>query len=126
MSGRDVMEVEIQSPTYSSRSMGIVPKLDNIPYIDAGAYKLNDKVAVFLINRSVRNDSTVKIDPGMGSFTVERITILTADSYKAENTPEEPNKVVPIIKELDKSIYQSPYILSLPKHSLLIIEFAKT
>lgn len=46
------MEVEIQSPTYSSQSMGIVPKLENIPYIDAGAYKSKDKLAVFLINKS--------------------------------------------------------------------------
>ncbi|MGQ9608422.1 MAG: alpha-L-arabinofuranosidase C-terminal domain-containing protein [bacterium] len=125
MSGRDVMEVEIQSPTYSSQSMGIVPKLENIPYIDAGAYKSKDKLAAFLINRSVKNDSNVEIFPGMGQFIIERITVLTADSYKSENTPEEPDKVVPIVKELDKYIYQYSCNIPLPKHSLIIVEFAE-
>jgi alpha-N-arabinofuranosidase len=124
MAEREVMDVKVDSPAYSSPSMGLVPKLDNIPYIDAGAYQTKDKLTVFLINRSVKNNASISIDTGLDSFMVDRITTLTADSYKAENSPEKPDNVVPVIKEADKSIHKVPFSVSLPKHSLTIIDFS--
>lgn len=125
MADREVMAVNIDSPTYSTPSMGLVPKLDNVPYIDAGAYKTNDKLTVFLINRSVKNNATVSIDTGIGSFIVEKITTLKSDSYKAENSPEKPDNVAPVITEFEQITQSGSYKISLPKHSLAIIDFTK-
>lgn len=125
MIDREVMEVKVNSPVYSAKSMGIVPKLDNIPYIDAGAYKAKGKLTVFLINRSVRNNALVSIETGMDSYIIDKNTVITADSYQAENSPTNPNNVIPIIRESDKSIHNGVFGLSLPKHSLTIIDFVK-
>ena len=124
MANREAMAVKVDSPTYSSPSMGLVPNLDNVPYIDAGAYKTKNKLTVFLINRSVKNNASISIDTGLDSFSVERISTLTSDSYKAENNSEKPNKVVPEIKELEQIIQKGLFNLSLPKHSLTIIDFS--
>lgn len=65
------------------------------------------------------------------SFIVSCIQKPTKNLYTntgsfAENSLEEPYKVIPVIKELDKSEYQGSYSISLPKHSLVIIEFSET
>ena len=125
MAEREVMAVNIDSPTYSTPSMGLVPKLDNVPYIDVGAYKAKDKLTVFLINRSVKDNATVSVDTCMDSFIVERITTLKSDSYKAENSPEKPDNVAPVITEFEQITQSGSYKASLPKHSLTIIDFTK-
>jgi len=125
MADHEVMAVNIDSPTYSTPSMGIVPKLDNVPYIDAGAYKTKGNLTVFLINRSVKDNATISIDTGMDSFIVEKITTLKSDSYKAENSPEKPDNVAPVITEFEQITQNGSYKVSLPKHSLTIIDFTK-
>jgi alpha-N-arabinofuranosidase len=124
MANRDVMSVKVDAPTYSTQSMGIVPKLDNVPYIDAGAYKTKDTLTVFLINRSVKNSASVNIDTGLASFSVKRISTLTHDSYKAENNSNNPYNVIPEKKEFEQITQKGLFNLSLPKHSLTIIDFS--
>jgi alpha-N-arabinofuranosidase len=128
MSGREVMDVEVNGPTYSTPSMGFVPNLTNVPYIDTGAYKKRDRsgISIFLINRDIKRSATVAIDPGIASFVVKSITTLTADSYKAENRPEKPDKTTPLTKPGPLDIQVKPFSLVLPKHSLTLIEIVKS
>ena len=62
MAGRDVLAVKIQTPTYSTDAVGIVPKLQNMPCLDVGSYRTPDgkNLTLFLINRDVRRGATVK------------------------------------------------------------------
>lgn len=127
MSGRDVLETVVQCPNYSVPQMGLISKLDNVPYIDVGAYKKKGgkELALFLINRSVKNNATVDIDPGFSCFKIDSITVLTADSYKDENSPNELNKVIPTKKSDDNPKYTGAFNVKLPKHSLVIVNIVK-
>ncbi len=127
MQRRVVLQTDVVAPTYSTRAMGIVPKLDAVPCVDAGAYRTPDgnRVSLFLINRSVKRDAQIDIDPGFAPFRVESITTLAADSYKAENSPENPDNVVPRVVKESQIVEQQSLKLSLPKHSLTVIEMSK-
>lgn len=126
MAGREALNIQVESPTYSTPSMGFVPDLRDVPYIDAGAYRAYNRseLSLFLINRDVSRNASVEVDPGTDSFVVRSITTLTADSYKAENSPEEPKNVVPSTIPGPQNIQTKPFILVLPKHSLTVIEVA--
>ena len=69
--------------------------MQDVPYVDAGGYRTADgqQLSLFLVNRSARRDAQVGVDPGFQPFTVESITTLTADTYLAENSPENPDNV---------------------------------
>ncbi|MHB1034372.1 MAG: alpha-L-arabinofuranosidase C-terminal domain-containing protein [Pirellulales bacterium] len=122
MAGREVLAAEVQSPTYSTAAVGIVPKLENVPYLDAGAYRTPDgkKLTLFLINRDVRRNATVKLDLERTAWRTESMTTLSADSYKAENGPSQPDRVVPVTTAGDDRTS-----VELPKHSLLRIDLGK-
>jgi alpha-N-arabinofuranosidase len=122
MAGRQVLAAEVESPVYSTPPVGIVPKLKDVACIDAGAYRTPDgkKLTLFLINRDVHRKATVKLDLGPGVWRVESVTALSADNYKAENSPSQPNKVVPVT-----TAGRDLASVQLPKHSLLRIDYAK-
>ena len=119
MAGREVLAVEVQSPVYSTPAIGIVPQLQNVPCLDAGAYRTPDgkRLTLFLINRDVRRSAAVQLELGPTAWRAESMTSLSADSYKAENGPSQPHRVVPVTTA-------SPDLASvqLPTHSLLRID----
>jgi len=122
MSGREVLAVNVESPTYSTPAIGIVPKLEKVPCLDVGAYRTprGDKLALFLINRDVHRSAIVKLDLGSVLWRAESFTTLTGDTYKAENGPSEPDKIVPVT-----IASQETASLQLPKHSLVRIDLTK-
>jgi len=124
MSGRGVLDAKVEAPTYSTPSMGLVPNLKNVPYIDAGAYKRRDGsgLSIILINRDIKRRAIVEIDPGVASFVISSITTLAANSYRSENGPEKPDNVVPSTKPGPTGTQVKPFSLVLPKHSLSLIE----
>ena len=126
MQNREVLQADVTAPSYSTRAMGIVPKMQNVPFVDAGAYRTTDgkQLTLFLINRSARRDAVVQIDPGLESFAVASIRTLTADSYLAENSPEVPDNVVPRAASAPQSDPTQPLNLTLSKHSLTVIELS--
>jgi len=127
MSGREVLDVSVDSPTYSTPSMGIVPNMNEVPYVDAGAYRTQDgsKISLFLINRDLKRSASIEIDPGIENFEIQSIKTLTADSYKSQNTPENPDKAVFVTVPQSQVSQAKPFSLILPKHSLTVIELAR-
>ncbi len=125
MAGREVLATEVQSPTYSTTPAGIVPALEGVPYLDVGAYRTKDgrKLSVFLTNRDIKRRASVRIEPGVAAFEVQSLTILTADSYLAENSPERPDHVVPV-RTRDYTAAERGLTTVLPKHSLAVIELS--
>ena len=104
-----------------------MPKLQDVPCVDAGAFRTSDgkRLSLFLINRSVKRAALTEIDPGFESFTVDKITVLAADSYKAENSPEQPDLVVPRVVAEQQNAQNRPLKLTLPRHSLTVVEFSQ-
>jgi alpha-N-arabinofuranosidase len=122
MAGREVLAIDVRSPAYSTVAVGIVPKLDKVPSLDVAAYrtKEHDRLTLFLVNRDLRRKATVKIDLGSTAWRAESITTLSAPSYKAENSPSEPNKVVPVTVPASEIA-----TVELPRHSLARIDLRK-
>ena len=121
MAGREVLAAEVESPVYSTSAVGIVPKLENVPYLDVGAYRTTDgkRLALFFINRDVHRIAAVKLDLGSPLWRAESLTTLSADSYKAENGPSKPDRVVPVTTACREAAS-----VNVPRHSLLRIDFS--
>jgi len=128
MKGRDVLALRVESPEYSTPAIGIVPKLDGVPYLDAGVYRTKDgrSMSVCLVNRDVKREAQVAIDVNSPAWSTRAITTLTADSCKATNSPETPMNVAPQSKAA-VSVKTNGKQLSmvLPRHSLTVIELDK-
>ena len=127
MKEREVLGTTAESPTYSTPAMGFVSELKDIPYIDSSAYRTKDgkKLSIFLINRDIKRSASVTVDTGFSSYQIESVTTLTADSYKAENTPEKQDNVIPIKKTDDNTKHSGLFNLVLPRHSLTKIDITK-
>jgi len=125
MKGRDVLAVRVESPAYSTPAIGIVPKLDGVPYLDAGVYRTKDgqSMSAFLVNRDVRRQAQVDIRLDSPDWSARSITTLTADSYKAMNSPEAPRNVSPQSKTVTSATANGKQLsIVLPKHSLTVID----
>ncbi len=122
MAGREVLAVEVQSPVYSTDAAGIVPKLQNVPCLDVGAYRTKDgkRLTLFFINRDLRRNVAVRLDLGQTPWHAESRTTLAANSYKAENSPSKPNTVLPLTTE-----GANLADIDVPKHSLLRIDLGR-
>lgn len=129
MAGRETLDTAVDAPTYDSPSMGLVPALKNVPLIDAGAYRTKDgkRLALFLINRDVKRTAEVTLDPGFTPSQFASVTTLSADSYLAENTPENPDRIQPKSLLIRSAAIQTlaGNMIRLPRHSLTIVEFFK-
>jgi alpha-N-arabinofuranosidase len=126
MQNREVLQAEVTAPTYSTRAMGIVPKMQDVPYVDAGAYRTADgkQLTLFLVNRNAKRDALVQVDPGFEPSSVESIKTLTADTYLAENSPENPDNVVPRTTAAPQTDQTRLLNLTLRKHSLTVVTFS--
>jgi alpha-N-arabinofuranosidase len=128
MKGRDVLAARIESPTYSTPAIGIVPKLDGVPYLDTGVYRTKDgqSMSVFLVNRDVKREAQVDISVDSPGWSVRSTTTLAADSCKAMNSPEAPASVSPQDKSGPSANADGRQLgLLLPKHSLTVIDLHK-
>jgi alpha-N-arabinofuranosidase len=128
MKGRDVLVARAESPAYSTPAIGIVPKLDAVPYLDVGAYRTKDgqSMSVFLINRDVKREAQVDVDLGSPDWSARSITILAAESYKAMNSPEAPANISPQTKAGTSAKTTGKQLsLVLPKHSLTVVDLNK-
>ena len=126
MKEREVIDVAVESPVYSTSAMGFVSALKDMSYIDAAAYRTKDgtKLSIFLVNRDVKRSASVTIDTGFSSFGLESVTTLTANSYKDENNSEKPDNVIPT-KKTENTKHSRSFNLVLPRHSLTEIEISR-
>jgi alpha-L-arabinofuranosidase len=129
MQGHDVLAVRVEAPVYATPAIGIVPKLDEVPYLDAVACRARDgrSLSLFLINRDVKRKAFVNVALAASDWSARSVTTLTADSYKAMNSPEAPTNVAPQ-RTAGAPVKQAGPSLSLilPRHSLTVVELQKT
>ena len=121
LAGRQVLATQVSCPVYSPGMAGIVPAQVGVPSLDAAAFRSPDgnKMSLFLINRDVKRDAVAQIQvPRMHAVSV---TNLSADSYLAVNSPENPNLVRPVLQPTKALVPGSA--IRVPRHSLTVVEF---
>ncbi|MET8615600.1 alpha-N-arabinofuranosidase [Streptomyces misionensis] len=86
----EVIRPVIETPTYETARHGEAPVIDAVATAD------EDRAAVFLVNRDLREAAQVTIDVrGLGSSRIaEAVTLADSDVY-AKNTLAEQNRVTP-------------------------------
>jgi alpha-N-arabinofuranosidase len=89
----DVLRVEPKSPTYRTARFGEVPVLDAVSTHDPET----GVVTVFAVNRSTSEplDLTVELRAFGASLTVLESWTVSDEDLTAQNTAEQPNRVVP-------------------------------
>lgn len=123
LAGTTMVATNVTSPAYSTRIAGFVPAMNDVPFVEAGAFRAADgrRLTVCLIDRSAVRPAEATLDPGR-SATLERATVLAGDSCLAENTPERPDAVVPAAIAATQA-QDRTVTLELPPHSLTVLEF---
>jgi alpha-L-arabinofuranosidase len=129
MQGRDVLAVRVESPVYATPAIGIVPKLEEVPYLDGVACRARDgrSLSLLLINRDVKRAARLNVALATPDWSAQSVTTLAADSYKAMNSPEAPANVVPHRTAGASVKRDGPSLnLVLPRHSLTVVELQRT
>jgi len=127
LGGRTVLDTRVESPVYSTISIGIVPALKDVALIDAAAYRSKDRhsTKVYLVNRDVWRTGSVRIDPAARRYRVSSVTTLASESFKAENGPDKLDAVKPVSTAGPPGLRSGDFAVSLPPHSLTIVEFTQ-
>lgn len=87
-------------------------KLKDIPYLDAAAVISEDEreIALFVVNRSLSDECELAVDlAGYPDYRIHQHISMEGDDLKAVNTADEPEKVVPVSRDISGSISLSPH-----------------
>lgn len=87
-------------------------KLKDIPYLDAAAVISEDEreIALFVVNRSLSDECELAVDlAGYPDYRIHQHISMEGDDLKAINTADEPEKVVPVSRDISGNISLSPH-----------------
>ncbi len=111
MNGRgNAIMTTCECPTYDAGNK------KNVPLVDSSAVLSEDtnKLSLFVFNRSMDEVCELDIDAlGFEGYRLCEHISLEGDDLKAVNTKDEPNKVVPISKEIGDVITLAPHSWSM-------------
>lgn len=86
--------------------------LQNIPYIDSAAVISEDEneLAVFVVNRSLDSECELSINLlGGNNYRPCQHIALEGDDLKAINTADEPENVIPVVKDTTDKFTLAPH-----------------
>jgi alpha-N-arabinofuranosidase len=116
----DVLNLQVQSPTYD------VPRMEPVPYVDAAATldPSNGQSSLFILNRDLSKPRQVEIvwedNPPSRVLTSQ---VLTGDDLKATNSFDAPQRVQP--RPADKpSLSGGRATLELPARSYTVVQWS--
>ena len=97
MSGRDVLKVDMDAPTFSADAVGLIPSIESVPYIDVAAYDRRHQgvMTVFIINRHQDESFGVDINLPYDHAKVVDVTELWHKDPLAYNNWVDTDKVAP-------------------------------
>ncbi len=125
LSGRQVMRLSTDCPTYNAEAIGIVPEVRGASLLDCGAYRSQDgkQITVTLLNKSLSQAASVSLEPGWESFSVHKATLFTSAGFRDENSADMPELVIPKAFHLPATECPSGGKLSLevPRFSLVTL-----
>lgn len=86
------LELKLDAPTYDTALHGTVSTIDAVATYDAE----NGRTAVFVVNRSLTEETEFRIDTGtLGEVAVTSALTLSDDDIHAANTLDDPERVAP-------------------------------
>lgn len=88
----------------------------NVPLVDSSAVLSEDgnKLSLFVFNRSMDDECELDIEAlGFENYKLCEHISLEGDDLKAVNTKDEPNKVIPISKEIGDTVTMAPHSWSM-------------
>ncbi len=118
------LDVQSDSPTYSiAKGVTRLPEIPNVPYLDVVAAESEDhaKLLLFCLNRNLDRPERAELDLsalGIGGGPAKVMT-LSSDSITAENSDEEPDRIVPVA-QTQKAGQKLAY--TFPNASVTVIE----
>lgn len=120
-SGNILLKSNVISPTYSlPRSVGNIPAMDSIPYLDVSATKKNDKIFINVVNRSLEDITTMINLTGGGVESNGIIRTVNGPNFLSNNF-EPPYNTVTINSSQISNIGKS-FNYKFPAHSVTGIE----
>ena len=116
-----VLNTQVLTPVYESKTYGEAPYLDSVCIWD----EENDALTIFAVNKSLDEDMEVSCDLRQfeGCRLAEHI-VLTNDDMKAVNTEADPNHVAPTHSDATK-LENGKMHTVLGKHSWNVIRLTK-
>ena len=116
-----VLNTQVLTPGYESKTYGEAPYLDSVCIWD----EENDALTIFAVNKSLDEDMEVSCDLRQfeGCRLAEHI-VLTNDDMKAVNTEADPNHVTPTHSDATK-LENGKMHTVLGKHSWNVIRLTK-
>ena len=116
-----VLNTQVLTPIYESKTYGEAPYLDSVCIWD----EENDALTIFAVNKSLDEDMEVSCDLRQfeGCRLAEHI-VLTSDDMKAVNTEADPNHVTPTHSDATK-LENGKMHTVLGKHSWNVIRLTK-
>ena len=108
------LNVNVDCGTYDA------DELKDVPYVTAAAVDNgNGELTVFAMNRSLDEDAVVDADlAGFEGYTLQEHIELNCDDFKAVNSLENPDNVVPNNKDIGETI-------TFAAHSWNVLRFKK-
>lgn len=116
-----VLNTQINSPVYESKTYGEVKYLDSVCIWNEDG----EELTFFSVNKNLDQDMKITCDLRQfnGYQVIEHI-VLTNDNLKAVNTENEPNQVVPV-KSVGTKVTEGELHTILEKHSWNVIRLIK-
>lgn len=87
-------------------------KLKDIPYLDAAAVISEDEreITLFAVNRSLSDECELAVDlADYPDYRIHQHISMEGDDLKAVNTADEPEKVMPVSRDISGNISLSPH-----------------
>ncbi|MFX0083455.1 MAG: alpha-L-arabinofuranosidase C-terminal domain-containing protein [Candidatus Hodarchaeota archaeon] len=123
---RLVEDVHIQSPTFDSNKYGVIPRFENVPYIESNTTinDTNNEISIAIINKHFESEIELELELNGFIPTEKGLKVeLTSESPFDYNTIENRTKIE-IKEETIEGISPEMQILLKP-HSLTILKLKK-
>ncbi len=121
---KTLLAVASDGPSYSiAKGVNRLPDIPGVPYLDCTAAETADGTALYCLNRHLTRPLKAELDlSALGASGQAKITTIQADSLQAENTEEEPDRVMPTV-ETRPAAARMTY--TFPNASVTVIELGR-
>ena len=112
--GRFLVPARVESDSYCTPPLGLIPALDKVPYLDVSATLSlgKDRVAVFLVNRHLTQEMVVDVEWSGFLVLWAKLSALTASS---------PADCEVRLEKSELPVSGSSLELSMPPHSMAVL-----
>ena len=124
-SGRDVLSVNAETPTFSSKAVGLIPAVTKADMSSTAVYYDSETGSgtVFVINQSVDENMVFNIELPFGNIRITDLHELYSANPKQANSGVNPFRTMPREISHDDSVYNGTITLTSKPISVVRIDF---